>query len=96
MLKSVLVKLSRRKKRIRDCESSRAVCHDPKTGLLQRSDLGDVNWEVSDKIMFLPRIRMCEEGKIFKHIKNISRKLTWRYDSEPVAIGLCVALNLSA
>ena len=39
---------------------------------------------------------MCEEDKISKHIKNISGKLKWRCDMEPVAIGFRIALNLLA
>ena len=95
-LLQIIKRTERAKEKISHVPHQKRHCHDPKTGLMQRSDLRDVNWEVSDKIMFLPRIRFCEKSKISKHIKNISQKLTWRCDPEPVAIGFRVALNLSA
>ena len=63
-------------------------CHDPKTGLLQRSDLGDANWEVSDKEYFslgsacVRNTKFPNTSRTFRgSLRGIATRSPWPSDS---------------
>ena len=68
-------------------------CHAPKPDSCSNPTSRNVNLGLV-KIFAFPRIRVCEDNKIPSQ-QNISQRLTWRCDPEPVAFGFRVAHNLS-